>query len=443
MSRFASRSLSTLVLLTAFVAGPAVATVELRVEGRPPTDPIQTFVRVTNGGVPVIGLDITDFSVRIDGELVSLLPEYLTLPPAEDPNQHVSVVFTMDYTSSVTDIALEAMQTAVIDFINAMDPGDMAAIIKFNNDSGPTVVAAFTEISADNSALADAVLAPYPGDGSNILDAANVAVQQFSSTTLPDGPKAVILITDGKDSHSSDSLEEVVASASDGSIPIFTIGVGNPNQSGLDVLTGLAEETGGLYFDATDGDEDIAAAYLAIRNLLNGEYLISIPFGDITDCSAHALEVTVSGQSPESVQFTRRQCDTTPDSFSFASETDVREGSAVTSNEVTISGIEVPAHISVIQGRYSIGCTDTFTNDPGTIGNGDTVCIRHTAADQASTSRTTTLTIGGVAATFTSTTGADSGGGGGGGGDGGGGATGLIELLLGLGLLLGRRKLAR
>src|SRR5262245_66292495 len=104
MSRIAPRVVSFLALLAALAAGPAVGEVDLRVEGRPPTDPIQIFVRVRNGNVPVTGLDIGDFSIRIDnGQPIQLLPEYLTLPPSEDPNQHVSVVFTMDYTSSVTD----------------------------------------------------------------------------------------------------------------------------------------------------------------------------------------------------------------------------------------------------------------------------------------------------------------------------------------------------
>jgi hypothetical protein len=54
--------------------------------------------------------------------------------------------------------------------------------------------------------------------------------------------------------------------------------------------------------------------------------------------------------------------------------------------------------------------------------------------------KATTLTVGGLAVTFTTTTRAQSGGGGGGGG--GGGAYGLLELMLGLCLLFMRRRLA-
>jgi VWFA-related protein len=427
------------ITVTALVAGPASANVFVRVEGRPQSAPIQAFVRVTDAnGDPVTGLTANDFTVKIDGATVAL--QSVTPPSGNDPNQHVSVVFVMDYTSSVLDVARDAMESAVNEFIDAMVPGDMAAIIKFNNDSGANVIVPFTVIDDTDATLHAAVISDYPGDGSNILDATNLGVAQFDDGTLPAGPKAVILVTDGIDTHSSDSEEDVIGAAGSASVPIFTIGVGDPNQNALDLLGSLADDTGGEFFPAPT-ENDIADAYASVAALLTSEYLITIPETDITDCSEHALEVTVTGNAPVSKQFTRRQCDSAPDAFEFDDQTNVRTGSVNTSNTVTISGIEVPAHISVIQGTYSIGCNGTFTNDPGTISDGEDVCVRHTAAGQPSTARTTTLTIGGVAGTFTTTTRADSGGGGGGGG--GGGATGLPELLLGLGaLFLGRRRRA-
>ena len=439
MYQFLRHFLSSLLLLCAVLAGPALANVTLRVESKPAADPIQAFVRVTdNGGVPITSLNSAAFTVKVDAVNVPLQPTDLTPPSSEDLNQEVSVVFVMDYTSSVTDNYLLPLQTAVIEFINAMDVGDNVAIIKFNNSSGANVVVPFTEVSADNQALEDAVMAPYPGDGSNILDATKLGVEQFATATLPDGPKAVILVTDGIDTHSTGTSEDVIASANGNSIPIFTIGVGDPDQDALDLLGSLAIDTGGQFFPAPT-EQAIADAYASVSLLLSSEYLITFQ-NDISDCAEHVFEVTVVGQAnPASANFTRRTCDTDPDAFTFEAQTNVRPGDFVTSNEVTITGIEVPAHISVISGAYSIGCTSTFTLDPATIASGDTVCVRQEASGQPSTSKTTTLTIGGSAAIFTTTTRAASGGGGGGGG--GGGSTGLFELLLGFSALLLRRRL--
>jgi VWFA-related protein len=447
MNRFVRNSLGSLALLSALVAaGPAAAAVNVRVEGRPESAPIQVFVRVTDGNnVPINNLNFQVFQVEIDGIAEVLTGSQFSQPQEADPDQHVSVMFVMDYTSSVTSQAqfLAEMQDAVIEFIRAMEPGDMAAIIKFNNDSGEQVIQPFTdiddnEVNGNDKLLIDAVASDYPGDGSNILDAVNLGVQEFAAAgaNLPPGPKAVILVSDGRDSHSDIGQNGVIEAANDVSIPIFTIGIGNPQTRGLEILTELSGDTGGEYFDATDGG-DIGAAYESVRLLLTGEYLIEIPNG-ITDCATHQLTVTVQGET-DTTSFTRRTCNTTPSAFTFASQSNVERGTVVTSSTSTISGIEADAHVSVINGSYSIGCTGDFTTDPGTIADGETVCLQQTTATQASTSKTTTLTVGGLAVTFTTTTRAQSGGGGGGGG--GGGANGLLELLLGLSLVFMRRRL--
>jgi len=95
--------------------------------------------------------------------------------------------------------------------------------------------------------------------------------------------------------------------------------------------------------------------------------------------------------------------DTTPDAFSFTSQTDVPLSSVRTSNTITPAGFNTAAAISVANGEYSIGCS-TFTASAGTINPGQTVCVRHTSSGSNSTTVTTTLTIGGVNGTFSSTT---------------------------------------
>ncbi|MGQ0501136.1 MAG: ricin-type beta-trefoil lectin domain protein, partial [Panacagrimonas sp.] len=99
--------------------------------------------------------------------------------------------------------------------------------------------------------------------------------------------------------------------------------------------------------------------------------------------------------------------DTTPDPFSFAASNGVDPGSTQISDTITISGINAPAPISVLNGAYSIGCAATFTSGPGTAEAGDTVCVRHSASTLPLTTVATTLAIGGVTATFTSETAGD------------------------------------
>ncbi|MGH7126926.1 MAG: hypothetical protein ACREIV_00040, partial [Planctomycetaceae bacterium] len=149
MRNFRSAVLA-LTFAVAGVAGPAQAEVTLRVEAQPVSQPVEAFVRVSDtNGDPVANLDSGDFTVTIDGVAIALAPADVTLPAAQGAQQ-VSVIFAMDYTSSVLNTHRDSMQDAVIAFIGEMNVGDRAAILKFNDDSGATVVQTFLAI--DNGA---------------------------------------------------------------------------------------------------------------------------------------------------------------------------------------------------------------------------------------------------------------------------------------------------
>lgn len=96
--------------------------------------------------------------------------------------------------------------------------------------------------------------------------------------------------------------------------------------------------------------------------------------------------------------------DVTPDAFTFTDQTGVERSSTITSAPITVTGITAAAVITVTGGEYDINGSGTFTSDPGTVNNGDTVRARHTSSASYSTATNTVVTIGGVSDTFTSTT---------------------------------------
>ncbi|MBN8279918.1 MAG: thrombospondin type 3 repeat-containing protein [Gammaproteobacteria bacterium] len=112
----------------------------------------------------------------------------------------------------------------------------------------------------------------------------------------------------------------------------------------------------------------------------------------------------VSGALDDTATVSVNVIDTIPNAFSFPSQPGVPMSTLVTSAATTITGLSTASPISVANGQYSIGCTATFTAAAATISNGQTVCVRHTSAASTGTDTVTTLTIGGVAGTFTSTT---------------------------------------
>ena len=304
------------VLAAVFSPGPVQAAVTVRVESRPvpvapASSPIKVYVTVTDGtGQPVGNLPASSFTVTLDGGSPILFgPADFSLPPAQNPDRHVSVVFAMDYSPSTADPAIRnAMQDAVITFINSMTPGDYAAIVKFNGTLGASVVQAFTPIDGANgtSMLIGAVMAPYDGSYTNLFDGVVLALNLFSpAAMLPDGPKAVIVLSDGDDNKSTATIDSAVSAASVNGIPVFSIALPNAKTVGQQVLESLAARTGGTYIAAAD-TTGVMAAYFTVASLLDNEYLLTFQ-SSISDCNKHAVVVQAGSQISVTTQFTR--CD--------------------------------------------------------------------------------------------------------------------------------------
>jgi hypothetical protein len=71
--------------------------------------------------------------------------------------------------------------------------------------------------------------------------------------------------------------------------------------------------------------------------------------------------------------------DTTPDQFTFADRFNVATSTQITSDPVTITGIDAAADITVTGGEYNIN-GGAFTSAPGTVVNGDVIRARHTSS---------------------------------------------------------------
>jgi len=94
--------------------------------------------------------------------------------------------------------------------------------------------------------------------------------------------------------------------------------------------------------------------------------------------------------------------DSTPDAFSFSDITDAGLDVVVESNEITITGTDTDAAISIAGGEYAID-GGAYTSAAGTIASDQTITVRVTSANASGGSAETTLTIDTVAATFTVT----------------------------------------
>ena len=104
----------------------------------------------------------------------------------------------------------------------------------------------------------------------------------------------------------------------------------------------------------------------------------------------------VGSNSNDVLQSTR---DDVPDPFTFTSQANVAPNTIVTSNTITVSGIDPISSISITGGTYSIN-GGAYTSAGGIVSNGDTVTVQLNSSGSNSTTTNATVTIGGVSSTF-------------------------------------------
>jgi hypothetical protein len=135
--------------------------------------------------------------------------------------------------------------------------------------------------------------------------------------------------------------------------------------------------------------------------ITNGQTLAVRTTASLTNGAVVTATVSVGGVAAAFNVTT--VADTTPDAFAFTPVTNAVAGSTVTSNTVTITGINAPATVSVSGGLVSVA-GGAFTATPGTIANGQTLQARVTASGTAGAAVIVTVNVGGVVGTFTVTT---------------------------------------
>ena len=227
-----------------------------------PGSEITAYVSVTDqGGYPITGLTAADFTItETDGYA----------GPPNNPITYVgdtatiSVALVMDYSGSVTDVqdAVDDMEESAAYFVDQLRdlPGvlDEAEIIKF--DTIFEVVQGFT---SDKDLLKAAIDEFWDnGRETTLFDAVVKAVDDTALQSTD--RRAVIVISDGKDTQSLQILDDVINDANNKGVPIFTIGLGILDSA---ILQQIADDTGGTFFEATTSD-NLRTIYEQLANVL-------------------------------------------------------------------------------------------------------------------------------------------------------------------------------
>ena len=216
---------------------------------------------VLRDGKPVNGLTESAFKVLDEGQPVKLAKfEHVKDLP-------LSVGMAVDTSGSMEERMATARDAGAAFFQHVMRKGDKAFLVAF--DSTPHMMQKWsTELRDVHSALARL----RPEESTALYDAVVYSLYNFLGVK---GQKALVLLTDGKDTASKFTFDQALEYAQRAAVPIYAIGLGIGVKD-IDVkhkINKLASETGGssYYIDAVN---DLGRVYADIENELRSQYVL-------------------------------------------------------------------------------------------------------------------------------------------------------------------------
>jgi VWFA-related protein len=226
---------------------------------------VELYATVTGGqGQSLRELTKDDFTVWEDGERQEIRRfEYV-----RDLPLHTALL--IDTSSSMEeDDALSRVADAALQFAKqTIEPQDRIALVSF--DSRPRVESRFT----NDVDQIEGALAGLEAHGSTaIYDALVFALHYFDGVK---GPKALLLLSDGKDEASRFDLEGALAVAQRIGVTVYVVGLRDlaRDRDAKKLLRRISRETGGQSFFIESPDE-LPEVYQAILEDLRSQYLIA------------------------------------------------------------------------------------------------------------------------------------------------------------------------
>jgi Ca-activated chloride channel family protein len=235
---------------------------------------------VLRNGRPINDLAEASFKVLDDGKPAKVAKfEHVT-------NLPLSIGLAIDTSASMQPRISEAQKAASNFFGNVMRAGDRAFLVSF--DSQPQLIQRWSPRLSD----VNAGLAKLRAEESTALyDAVVYSLYNFLGIK---GQKALILITDGKDTSSKFSFDQALEYARRASVPIYAIGIGIGTTE-VDTrykLGKFCSETGGDVYYIQQAS-DLNRVYNEIQNELRSQYILGIYPPDGVKPGSKWREVTV------------------------------------------------------------------------------------------------------------------------------------------------------
>ena len=245
--------------LLASVAGAADSSGVRVVEARGPAYPVRTYVVTLPTGKK---LTIHDVSVTENGNPV-VKPTFV--PASEAAKKSFGVVLLLDTSYSMTGAPIEAARKAAQALAAQRNPNAELGMIEFNRATTEAL-----PLTTSQAKIADALTKPPRiSTGTHIYDA--VAEAEAMLATAGIGSGSIVVLSDGADTGSTKTVDEVGKAALSSNTKIYTVGLDDASFNPR-ALKGLARAGHGQYAQANA--EQLAPLFAQIGQELSNEYLL-------------------------------------------------------------------------------------------------------------------------------------------------------------------------
>ena len=238
---------------------------------RAAVDIVSLNVTVVDGASHyVTDLDQNDFSVFEDG-----VKQDVTFFSRRQ--QTIAMSMLLDSSASMED-KLSTLQTAAVNFVKRLKPADLAQVIDF--DSSVQIRQGFT---SNQGELEAAILQTAAGGSTSLHNAIYISLKELRKIKVQSDEdvrrQALVVFSDGEDTSSLVSFDEVLDLAKRSETAIYTIalrGADTQTRGFRDaefVMRQLAQETGGRAFFPAKID-DLNGVYATIADELASQYTL-------------------------------------------------------------------------------------------------------------------------------------------------------------------------
>lgn len=212
-------------------------------------------------------LEARDFSIFEDGAKQEITYFNRTTLP-------IALSLLLD-TSASMESRMVTAQDAAIGFAKKLRPQDLAQVVDFD-----TRVEILQNFTTDAAALETAIRNTTAGGSTSMYNALYISLKELVKIQAKSDDdvrrRAVVLLSDGEDTSSLVTYEEVLDLAKRSATTIYTIGLQSKDSSPLSkgfVLRQLAQETGGRAFFPQRA-EDLNGIYAEIADELASQYVL-------------------------------------------------------------------------------------------------------------------------------------------------------------------------